>query len=385
MNVPLHALSFATPSVGYAVGEQLTVYKTTDGGSTWTTDTTDPQAEGSRFNDVKAVDATHAWAVGGTPAFVYATSDGATWTQQTVDGVGNGGSLNSLQMKGLSNGWAGGLDNDGGMLILKLQASGHWAPGNIGTQALPTATVTGLSFTDATHGWAAVAHGSETTSSVWGTTDGGANWHILTDHPTQADPNAILFLSPSHGFLGCFATFWDKKTFLETTDGGVTWTPYDPDPTGGQSTALVIAFASTDASHAWAGGGWGILDPAAVWSLTLKSGKQRLGEPIIRPQFPRTPFKLEETDWLTAYGTLAIKHKRGTYPITIVMRKIGKRWVTRRKFAAKLSKSGYTYSAAVVFPGEGKWRVRAVHGGGSAAILSPYTYYTIIHEDWDNP
>ena len=80
----LNSISAADPSVAYAVGESGTVRKTIDGGTNWSSQTTNSDYV---LYGVDAVDATTAYAVGknGNHGVILKTTDGTSWTPtQTV-------------------------------------------------------------------------------------------------------------------------------------------------------------------------------------------------------------------------------------------------------------------------------------------------------------
>jgi photosystem II stability/assembly factor-like uncharacterized protein len=383
-NTDIECISFATSNIGWAVGGGSTVYKTTDGGSTWTTATTE-YPSGVPLHKVQAVDTNHVWAVG-EATLILSTSDGSTWATATVDGVNLGsGGLLGLHMEDATHGWASGYDQTGKGMVVALGSNGHWAPqasGSLGIEPLSS-----VWFTDNLHGWVVGHYFGNGGANVYATSNGGVNWALRASTVTTQDPYAICFVNQTHGFIGTGFNIDHNKSLLESTDGGAHWTAFDPSPTG-EYASMVLAFASPDANHLWAGGAYWVADPAGVWAFrsTTATTKQLIGEPIIKPQFPKTPFTVEDHDWLKTTGTLAPKHKPGTYSIRVVLEKrVGTKWVVKRSYKAKLSKSGWSYSTKVKFPSAGRWRIRAMHGSGKSAIKSSYTYYKVIVDDWDIP
>ncbi|MEO6095344.1 MAG: YCF48-related protein [Fibrobacteria bacterium] len=116
----LKGVSFPTREVGYAVGENGTILKTTDGGVTWK-----PQASGSEedFADVFFLNANLGWVVGGfsSPAIFKTADGGATWTEYKGSyGSFPYGSLNSVVFTDANTGFAVGINfflttTDGGV------------------------------------------------------------------------------------------------------------------------------------------------------------------------------------------------------------------------------------------------------------------------------
>ena len=90
----LYGISASDPSVAYAVGESGTVQKTTNGGTNWSSQTTDSNYV---LYGVDTVNATTAYAVGksGSDGVILKTTDGTNWsTTQTISGI----PLNSISV-----------------------------------------------------------------------------------------------------------------------------------------------------------------------------------------------------------------------------------------------------------------------------------------------
>lgn len=85
----LTGVAFADANVGWAVGHDAVIIKTTDGGKTWAMQNFQPELE-KAFLHVLALDANHAIAVGAY-GLLYATTDGGTtWTQQEAPAIREG-------------------------------------------------------------------------------------------------------------------------------------------------------------------------------------------------------------------------------------------------------------------------------------------------------
>ncbi|MDR3685677.1 MAG: YCF48-related protein [Coriobacteriia bacterium] len=386
LNLYISAISFADAHTGWAVGMDDTIYKSTDAGSSWTTATT--PAVTTLLYAVQAVDPEHVTAVG-NPTFVVSTSDGTNWSQAPVDGDAliADGELFALHMVSATQGWACGEDGSGDGMVLSRASNGHWVRQ---TTASPQRSFESIWFTDVSHGWAVSDTGQEVGADMFATENGGATWSLRASNVTTQSPRAIAFLNNNHGFIGCDprGTLTGNQVLLETTDGGAHWTGFDPNPPGFDQSgaAIVRSFSVPDAYHIWAGGGFGLEDPPAVWALQTAAPKQLLGAPVIVPQFSSKPFTVEDHDWLHVNGSLSTRHKTGTYSVNIVEEKrVGKKWKVKRSFKAKTSRSGWTYSAKIIFSSSGNWRIRAVHGRGKSSVASGYTYYGVIRDGWDNP
>lgn len=85
----LHAVDFADPNTGYAVGNSNVVLKTIDGGLTWSSAGTGPVV-GVNLTTVDVRDANHVW-VGTAGGELWYTNDGGTtWAERGFTGTGVG-------------------------------------------------------------------------------------------------------------------------------------------------------------------------------------------------------------------------------------------------------------------------------------------------------
>lgn len=191
------AVSFVDPNIGTVVGG---IYRTTDGGRTWTEQESPVPAIG--FGDVFFADASTGTLVGATN-ILRTTDGGTTWVVQ--DSGAN------VPLTGLSF-----TDADTGMVV-----------GFNGTI---------LGTTDGGETW--VAQDSSTNAPLWGvwlfdantatavgesgtilrTTDGGATW-VTQESGIEVTLKAVSFADVSTG-----TAVGEAGTMLRTTDGGATWT-----------------------------------------------------------------------------------------------------------------------------------------------------------------
>jgi len=202
----LNAVCFVDLLTGWAVGNDRTVLKTTDGGVNW-----DSQLSYMSYRhcyDVFFIDADTGWTVcrdnfTGYIALVYKTTDGGdNW--QSVQ-TGYSANLHSLFFINSSVGWtAGGY----GIISKSTDGGETWT----GQRTPTTEALYSLYFIDSNNGWAAGAHGV-----VLKTTDGGANWTVCQTGTTD-NLKSITFQSTLLGW-----TTGANGTILKTDDGGVTW------------------------------------------------------------------------------------------------------------------------------------------------------------------
>ena len=192
------------------------VYRTSDGGATWAP-VTNQQLYG-QISGVAFSDSLHAWAVGADygggdrqAALVLASADaGKTWARVafTADAA-----LQKVQFPSATTGY---ITGDDGTVYVTTDGGGHWA------KKVPGAAdvgFTGLSFTDAGHGWVCGGQGNEDFygGRCYSTADGGATWKDVSP-----DPSAVVqdcsFVSGGHGWV-----VGQDGVIFRTTDGGASW------------------------------------------------------------------------------------------------------------------------------------------------------------------
>lgn len=240
-------------TVGLAVGEIEesgpvslipTIFRTADGGVTWAT-VSDEQIYGM-LRGVAFSDAQHAWAVGAdygagdrqSPLLLASADRGQTWQRVAV--TGQEGML-SVQFPTASTGY---VTADGGVLYTTTDGGATWVRGAAGASDV---SLYGLSFTDATHGWACGAQGNEDWygGRCYATADGGATWKDVSP-----DPEAVYldccFLPGGEGWIA-----GQNGRIFHTTDGGATWTRQSA-AIGNSVTLAGIRFV--DAQNGWAVG-----------------------------------------------------------------------------------------------------------------------------------
>lgn len=268
-DIRINGMAFADTETGYAVGKVQggdgIMFKTTDGGKTWTS---------SRLADAKQtpvcitmVDAETGWMGGSSsvdpededengPSDLLATTDGGkTWQSQVRLPV----SIFDLQFLDKTTGWASGSagaiyhTTNGGLSWEKQQT--ELEPGDAyvipGSEGAKMFKISGISFPDAEHGYAAGRASEEDTGRVLGTMNGGAAWakqRIVADSGARD----LYFVSATEGWI-----LTDKGSYIyHTVDGNKIWfsekkdLEYDPP---------LSRLGAADAQHVWAVGGGVIL------------------------------------------------------------------------------------------------------------------------------
>lgn len=203
--------SFSHPDTGTVVGQFDQIYRTEDGGVSWTAQTTPLMSV--NFTDVSFVDGLNGVAVGasltGAGGVVVRTTDGGATQWSSVAGTTQ--NLNAVHMVSATEGWAVG----NGATILHATTGTNWSfqtpPGGVGA-------LFDVFFLDNMNGWAVgnvVAGGL----AVLVTTDGGANWNFTATQPAggASSLNGVLFTDTMTGVVV------GNAGIFRTVDGGATW------------------------------------------------------------------------------------------------------------------------------------------------------------------
>ena len=241
--VPLKSTCFPTPNIGYSVGQNATILKTTNGGQTWISLNTGLPIYGTLLS-VCFIDANIGYVVGYANVILKTTDGGTTWTSQNSGIFDN---FTAVYFRDANNGY---ITGSSGTLsspceILKTTNGGTtWT-----TQLSSTGWFTSLFFTTANIGYALG-------NKCYKTTDGGTNWTIVSSQggddvfftstntgyivdgfdiykSTDGGNNWILQSSGASTYLSsvCFVNtntgyvVGDQGTILKTTDGGNNWAP----------------------------------------------------------------------------------------------------------------------------------------------------------------
>jgi photosystem II stability/assembly factor-like uncharacterized protein len=150
-------------------------------------------------------DANNGW-VGGQGRIVHTSDGGKTWEKQ-YEGQGR---INAICFKNDKDGFAAGESN---LYMYTHDGGATWKEVYTVFQG---ASFTKIFFTDATHGYML------STSTVYRTTDGGANWKDVgpkkpAEYSTR-DYTGLAFTDTKHGIL-----VGDYEMMFTTDDGGTTW------------------------------------------------------------------------------------------------------------------------------------------------------------------
>ncbi len=244
----LYALSFASDSVGLAVGTGGEILRTVNGGTTWTKSSSGGVTE---LREVTFTDATTAYAVGLNGLILKSVNAGSTWSPLTsgtsehlfglskigndiyVDGpngtmlkssdaganwtpltTGTGLNLYGNHFPDANTGYVVG---NSGVMLKTIDAGAHWNTLTSGTSM----QLVSVFFTDVNTGFAVGGNTGTNTGVIMKTTDGGAHW------TTTTIPNLyfgkVKFLDANTGFVVGGSVIGNTSSIYKTTDGGVHW------------------------------------------------------------------------------------------------------------------------------------------------------------------
>ncbi len=286
-------VSVVSDQVAWASGSQSTCLRTTDGGLSWKRLVV-PDAEGLDFRDVHAFDEKSACLLSigsGELSRIYRTEDGgATWTLRHRNTDPNG-FLDAIAFWNGSSGIALGDPVDGRFVILRTSDGGHsWTkiPDSGMPLALPgegafAASGTCLITSGKDHAWFGTGGGKA--ARIFRSEDGGKTWAVsetpLRAGIASAGVFSIAFRDSLHGLAvgGDYKSPEDPTgNFAITTDGGVTWNvPPTKFPAGFRS---AVAYAPLRAGVALAVGPSGSdvsTDGGLSWTRMDGSGWHALG------------------------------------------------------------------------------------------------------------
>lgn len=194
---------------GWVVGGKARIYRTRDGGATWTRQSVD--ASGAALYSVSFVDTLTGWVVGNGGRIFKSTNGGATWLPQTS------GTYVGLRQ------------------VFALDSLNAWAVGSLGT--IRRTSDGGVNWTDVAGGGTRELYGchfrSVSRGYIVGTTGAILFWDgsEVTEQTsgTTESLQDVDFISDSVGWV-----VGDGWTVLKTTDGGLHWVnqsvPVEVDP-----------------------------------------------------------------------------------------------------------------------------------------------------------
>lgn len=220
---------FLDANTGYAVGDGELVLRTTNGGATWV----QRRYTGSQFSyeSVFFITAETGWAAGEGGIISKTTDGGMTWTPQSSQLATR---IKSVYFRDAMNGWI--CADNGGGIARTTDGGSTWSKSGI--TDLSGQSLYDIAVPDG-------KNGAVRGSSIFITADSGATW-TKRDRLTN-----VSSLSTVHAGLMVAATTADS--LFRSADAGVSWTAIAKKPTIKPLTHLVFK----DASNGWGIGGAG--------------------------------------------------------------------------------------------------------------------------------
>jgi hypothetical protein len=221
-------VDFTDASNGWYVAAGGVVRHTTNGGTTWTAQTSG--ITGTIYG-VDFTDANNGWYVAAAGVVRHNTNGGATWTAQTLTPTTNQ-ALRGVYFLNSQAGWAVGA---AGVVYHTTNGGTTWASQTSGI----TGTIYGVDFTDANNGWYVAAGGL-----IYHTANGGTTWSKQTTPNTQQQ-RGIVFAGGSLWTCGAAGNVW---TYLvDTTPPVTTASGLQADNhSGWQATSPTVTLSATD-------------------------------------------------------------------------------------------------------------------------------------------
>jgi len=292
----LQAVSPVTDDVVWVSGHQGTYSRSVDGGTAWETAVV-PGADTLQFRDVHAASASEAWLLSAGPgelSRVYHTSDsGTTWTLQWTNPEPDG-FYDCLDFWDSKRGALYGDAVDGGLRIMRTEDGGDtWV--RVSADALPpagegeggfAASGTCLVAGDNGRGW--ISTGNANPSRVLITSDYARSWQAYGQPIPGGSGGGLFSISFRDAQDGVvFGGSLNRDTepgprVAVSNDGGLSWT-IGGEPTidgaifggtwvPGTDVPLAVAVAPTGADYSLDGGkSWLSLDTEAYWGIGFAS------------------------------------------------------------------------------------------------------------------
>jgi len=226
MDAPGSRISFINATTGWIMKSSAddngnflgtNLYKTTNGGSTWTRTILSTNA-GDAGIQVQFVDANNGWVLiynmdTSTPIFKRTTDGGATWSST------NGGGI--FHYVNTTDGYAFSASPQGDPPYNIYKTTDGGATWTTLLTDFSAGSFEAMHFTDINNGWI-VGEGGK----ILKTTNAGANWSTITNAGLNSNNQntEVFFLNSNLGWIATKLDQTETVNILKTTNGGTTWT-----------------------------------------------------------------------------------------------------------------------------------------------------------------
>ncbi len=301
--VPFYGIAFTSKDVGWVVGSQGTVKKTTDAGQTWT----DVPLSTKMLKAVFFLNEKNGWIAGSDGTLLHTSDGGDHWAQS--GSFSDQDDFKALCFSDEKHGWVVGSNSSlvgKGVFYRTTDGGATWVSatdlGGVSTE------INAVSFADADHGILA------TKSFLYFTTDGGDHWSKAKldfggNVYSRNDFKAVKMVSPQVAYAtgwGSMAAGLQPTILMKTEDGGKSWKFLNQtDPTYCYGYAM---YFSDEKNGLIVGGG------AGYGSLVLKTsdGKNFSSEPIFTGNTLNAISVADGRIWVAgSYGEVAFSDDGG--------------------------------------------------------------------------
>ena len=184
------------------------------------------------------------WAVGDNGVIIKTTDGGYTWTNHNT---GSDDYLTTVEFVNNNIGWVVGEDDAGldGLILKSTNGGTSW----FSQQANVTNMIMSASFIDEYNGWVISYYGE-----IYHTSNGGTNWLQQVQLPS-GQYYSIKFINSLTGWASGNSIPYNASVIYKTTNGGQTWnTVYSNLITSG-----VLSLSFPDENYGYGVGIWGII------------------------------------------------------------------------------------------------------------------------------
>lgn len=218
----MRSIEFSDASHGYcgglAVGEPM--YKTTDGGQTWVNISSDIPGITGGICGISCAGNGVVYGCGqwSAPAYVIKSTDnGNSWQKITLDSLAT--RLVDIYFTSPDTGWVSGTGapiSVGGVIIKTTDGGAHWKV--LHQTGVNNDYVWKLQRIDDSIWVGSIerVYSPQANTQILRSTDNGETWNHQVVYPVHARLQMVGFLTPLHGWTG-------NDLLFETQDGGVTW------------------------------------------------------------------------------------------------------------------------------------------------------------------